>query len=208
MEALDFPLASEATKAYANAYEAAQQALALDEADYQGHIALAWPLLYRNEHDRMKRHVDRALDLNPNDADTLANSTWLLMIYGEPERAVELGKSAMKLNPRFPDWYASFLAAALFTARRFPEALEMRYKAPDHFVDSLFNYAALLAHMGQLDEAKQWAARAVTRLRERPGASSDTSKSPIELLLQNNPYRRREDRELFESGMRLAGVPG
>jgi adenylate cyclase len=122
MEALDFPLASEATKAYANAYEAAQQALTLDEADYQAHIALAWPLLYRNEYDRMKRHIDRAIDLNPNDADTLANATWLLMIYGEPERAIELGKSAMKLNPRYPDWYASFLAAALFTARRFPEA--------------------------------------------------------------------------------------
>jgi adenylate cyclase len=207
MEALDFPFASEATAAYANAYEFAQKALALDDADYQAHIALAWPLLYRHDYERMKRHIDRALDLNPNDADTLANAVYLLVMYGEPERAVTLGEAAMRLNPRYPDWYISFLAAALFSTRRFPEALEMRRKAPDHFIDSLFSYGALLAHMGQMDEARDWAKRAVARLRERPGSSGNDALGPIALLMQNNPYRRSEDAELFESGMRLAGVP-
>ena len=61
MEAQDFPIASDAIVAYESAYGAAQKALTLDEADYQAHISLAWPLLfhYRHDYERMKKHVDR-----------------------------------------------------------------------------------------------------------------------------------------------------
>ena len=207
MEALDYPLAAEAVRAHAKAFEAAQQAFALDGADYQAHIAIAWTLLYRHDYERMKRHIDLALDLNPNDADTLVNGVYLLTLYGDPERAISLGETAVRLNPRHPDWYISFLAGALFMARRFSEALDVALKAPDHFVELRFGCAAILAHMGRLDEARQWVKQGVSCIKDRPGISEVPGKGLIELLLQNNPYRRRQDRELYEHGLRIAGVP-
>jgi TolB-like protein/Tfp pilus assembly protein PilF len=209
MEALGFPIASEAAIAYDNAYSAARKALDLDEADYQAHISLAWPLLYRRrDYEGMKKHIDRAVMLNPNDADTLANAVYLLMIYGEADRAVGYGEAAMRLNPRYPDWYIPFYAAALFAARRYQDAYAARLKAPDYFIDSTFFCAATTAQLDRPAEAKQWAERAVARLQATPGWREQASRGCIQLLLDNNPYRRAEDLDHFAEAMRKAGVPG
>ena len=106
------------------------------------------------------------------------------------------------------DWYAAFLSAALFVARRYPEALTLRFQAPDIFVDSTFCGAAILGHMKRLDEARVWADRAVERLKSRPGGNAIITKGCVQMLLENNPYRLKEDRDHFAEGMRIAGVPG
>lgn len=209
MEALGFPIASEAAIAYDNAYSAARMALGLDEADYQAHISLAWPLLYRRrDYEGMKKHIDRAIMLNPNDADTLANAVYMLTIYGEADRAVAYAEAAMRLNPRYPDWYMAFYASALFAAKRYQDAYAARLKAPDHFIDSSFIGAATIAQLDRPTEAKQWADRAVARLQATPGWREQASRGCIQLLLDNNPYRRREDLDHFADAMRKAGVPG
>ncbi len=209
MEALEFPLASEATIAYENAHSAARKALDLDEADYQAHISLAWSLLYRqHDYEGMKKHIDRAILLNPNDADTLANAVYMLSMYGDAERAVACGETAMRLNPRYPDWYTAFYSTALFSARRYREAIAARVRVPDYFIDSTFFGAATLAQLDRLSEARQWAERAVARLQATPGGREQAAKGCIRLMLDSNPYRRQEDRDHFAEAMRKAGVPG
>jgi adenylate cyclase len=208
MEALDLSIAREGKSAYDKAFEYAQKALALDEADYQAHIALGWPCLYRGDYARMKKHVDRAIMLNPNDADSLANASYMLALYGEAETAVACGEAAMRLNPRHPDWYIALQSTALFTARRYADAFAARTRVPDYFIDSTFFGAAMLARMDKLVEARQWAERAVARLQATPGGAEQAAKGCIQLLLDNNPYRRQEDRDHFAEAMRRAGVPG
>jgi adenylate cyclase len=209
MEALGFPIASEAAIAYDNAYSAARKALDLDEADYQAHISLAWSLLYRRrDYEGMKKHIDRAILLNPNDADSLANAVYLLALYGDAERAVACGDTAMRLNPRYPDWYTSFYSTALFAAKRYQEALAARIRVPDYFIDSTFIGTAILAQMDRLGEARQWADRAVATLQATPGGRERAISGCIQLLLDNNPFRRQEDRDHFAEAMRKAGVPG
>jgi TolB-like protein/Tfp pilus assembly protein PilF len=208
MEAVECLIPDEAAKARDNSYNSAMKAIQLDEADYQAHIALAWPLLYRRDYDRMKKHIDRAIQLNPNDADTLANAAYPLAMYGDAEAAVACGKAAIALNPRHPDWYMAFLATALFTARRLDEALEARRKASAVFVDSIFFYAALLGHLGHVEDARKLGEVAVSRLRSTPIGQQIAEAGCIEFMLQNNPYRLMSDREFFAEGMRMAGVPG
>jgi adenylate cyclase len=208
MEALDLPTAAEGRSAYDRAFECAQKALALDEADYQAHIGLAWPCLYRGDHAGMKKHVDRALMLNPNDADSLANASYMLAMHGEADVAVACGEAAMRLNPRYPDWYIAFHSTALFAARRYPEALATRIRVPDYFIDSTFIGAAILAHMDRLEEARQWGKRAVARLYAKPGGAERAARGCINLLLENNPFLTQDDRDHFAEGMRKAGVPG
>jgi hypothetical protein len=76
-------------------------------------------------------------------------------------------------------------------------------------IDSPFYGAAILGQMGRLEEAKQWADVAISGLARTPGGALAISEGRVvDLLLENNPYRRKEDRDHFAEGMRKAGVPG
>jgi TolB-like protein/Tfp pilus assembly protein PilF len=207
MEALGLWNADDWRPFYGKALEYGEKALELDDADYQAHIAIAWPILYRGDYARMKRHIDRAILLNPNDADTLANASYLLSMYGDGAAAVACAEAAAKLNPRYPDWYDAFHSMALFTARRFADAWTVRQRQPDYFIDSTFFGAATLAQLGRLAEAREWADRAVARLASRFGGSARLPKSCRQIMIENNPFRLPEDKDLWTSSLSLAGVP-
>jgi adenylate cyclase len=207
MEALGFWNSADWRPFYGRALECAEKALELDDADYQAHVVLAWPLLYLHDYNRMRKHIDRAIQLNPNDADTLGNATYLLGIYGDGAAAVACGEAAARLNPRFPDWYETFLSTALFAARRYEEAWVVRQKHPDYFIDSTFFGAAILARLGRLDEARAWGTRAAARLAERFGGAAHLPKSCVQMMMDNNPYRLPEDRAHFRDALLLAGLP-
>jgi len=209
-EVLQFPLPNDSrTAAWERAFQHAHRAMTLDDTDYEAHLILAWTYLYRRDCDLAKKHVARAIQLNPNAADMLASATYVLQALGEAEEAVQCGQTALRLNPHHPDWYLGYLSDALFTARRYPEALAFRVRAPSVMIDSHFFGAALLAHMGRLDEAKRWADTGMSRLAATPGgALAIAERRVVELLLENNPYCRQEDRDHFAEGMRKAGIPG
>jgi adenylate cyclase len=209
MEAFDFPLPNDARIAWEKAFQHANKALVLDETNHQAHLALAYSYLYRRDYDQVKKHIERAIKLNPSDGDTLSHAAYLLAILGESEESIKFGRTALRLNPHPPDWYLSFLAHALFTARRYPEALTLQLRTSDTMLDSPFYRAATLAHMGRLDEARQCADKAVAKLAATPGgALAITDGRVVDLILDNNPDRRQEDRDHIAEGMRKAGVPG
>jgi TolB-like protein len=208
-EAGEFLPLDEQREARERSFQYAQKALALDEADCEAHAYIAWCYLYGGDCGQARKHMEQAIRLNPNNADTLANAAFLLALVGEPTAGVRYGETALRLNPHQPDWYLGFLSVALFAARDYPAALAFRLRAPDLFIDSTFFGAAILAHMGRLDEAKRWAERGVVRLSATPaGASAVGEGRVVELLLENNPFCRPEDRDHFAEGMRRAGVPG
>jgi TolB-like protein len=209
-EALQFPLPDESrAAAWEKAFEHSQRAIALDDADYEAHLIMAWWYLYRRDSDLTKNHLDRAIKLNPNAADVLADAAYLFALLGETGEAIECGQTALRLNPHHPGWYVIFLSFALFTARRYPEALAVRASAPGFYIDSHFVEAAILAHMGRLDEAKRSAEIGILRLAKTPGGALAIAEGRVVgLLLENNPYFRQEDQRHFAEGMRKAGVPG
>jgi TolB-like protein len=209
MEALAFPLPEDFKTADDKAFQSAQKALALDDANHQAHLALAYCYLYRQDCVQAKRHVEHAVRFNPSDGDVLAHAAYIFALVGEAEKGVQYGKAALRLNPHHADWYLALLATALFTLRDYPEALAARLRAPDVFIDSGFLGAALLAQMDRLAEAKSWAAKALAKLSGTSGGALAIAEGRVvELLLHNNPFCRPEDREHFAEGMRKAGVPG
>ncbi|HET7912981.1 MAG TPA: adenylate/guanylate cyclase domain-containing protein [Pseudolabrys sp.] len=209
MEALDFPRPADFHAAYEKSFQLARRALLLDETNHQAHLALAYGYLYRRDCGQAKKHIERAIKLNPSDGDTLSHAAWLLAMIGEPEAAIRFGEMALKLNPHHPDWYLAFLSTALFAAHRYSEAHVLKSGVPEAFIDSPFFGAATLAHMGRLDEARQWAARAITKLAATPGGELAVAEGRVVgILLDNNPFCRQEDRDHFANGMRKAGVPG
>ncbi len=209
MEALEFPLPEEFERAYRNAFESAQTALALDKANHQAHLALAYVFLYRHACDQAARHIERATALQPSDGDTLANAGYIWSMVGDTGKAIPFAEKALRLNPHHPDWYVAFLCVALFTARRYAESDAVRSSAPETFIDSFFFAAANLAYLGRIDEANRRVQSGIEKLASTPGGALAISEGRIvETILRNNPYCRAEDRDHVANGMRKAGVPG
>ena len=191
------------------AFKNARQAADLDDRDAVIQLVLGRILLYRRQFDEAVRHVDRAIELNPNDSDVLAHAALCRCYLGEPALALTMTSKAMRLNPHYPNWYISSSALALFMLERYPEALELMARTPDAAVDVSAYQAAAHALSGDLVKA----AASIERFRAdfeqkitfgcRPEAGD-----PLRWLMQVNPFRRREDAAHFERGVRLAGLRG
>jgi TolB-like protein/class 3 adenylate cyclase len=173
----------------------ALQAINHDSHDARGFAELGFTQLYIKEHDASLAAYERALELNPNDADILAEMADALSCCGDAKRAVEQLRRAMRLNPFFPDWYSWFLGDAYFHLEDYEQAIEtlkrMRDPTEGHRL-----LASSYAHLGLLDEARHHARR-VKEL--HPGFSlSDWKRVP--------PDKSQATLQRFIEGLRLAGL--
>ena len=142
--------------------------------------------------------VDRALTLNPSFARGWFSSGTLRSWAGQQDIAIEHIETARRLSPRArvgPSLYR--IGAAHFMARRFDEAVPKLLLAMQedlNFAGSYRFLAACYVHMGRLDDARETVARlrAITTV-AMPDISHDVSH-----------FRKRDDRELLLSGLRLA----
>jgi DNA-binding SARP family transcriptional activator/Tfp pilus assembly protein PilF len=191
-----------------NAFRYAQEAARLDDRDHVTHCILGRILLYRREFELARDHLGRALALNPNDADVLAQLAGGYAYLGEPERGAAIGEDARALNPLHPQWYLPFLAVNHLLAGRLREALDLMERAPDVFVDSRGYLAAAYAHLGDGARARENAALFLERFRAdiSRGPPADPAE-PVRWMLHINPFRREEDRAFVVEGLARAGLP-
>jgi len=178
------------------AVDLARRAVQLDRLDARGFAELGFANLYKKLHDESLAEYARAMALNPNDADIIAEYADALVYAGQPTKSIELLEQAMRLNPYYPDWYLWYLADAYITMRRHSDVIAtvQRMQNPDEGRRML---AASFAHLGMMDEAR---AEAEAVLRLHPNFT-------IGRWRQRPPYRDPEVLEHFVEGMRMAGLP-
>lgn len=136
------------------ALKAAQKAVALDDADYRGHWALAAALHLPGDDEAAAAHYQRAFELNPHDPDLLADWGAFLRYSGRAEDAVAQVKRAMALNPNYPGWYISILTDSYFELGRYRETVEVAGKLVNPLFDHRLVLAASYAHLGRTKEAE------------------------------------------------------
>ena len=188
------------------ALENASTAVRLDPNDYQAHWALGWAYLYNRQHERAMAHYLRARDLNPNDAELLAEMANFLIFIGQPKQAIDQAKEAIRLNPFHENWYVEYLAWAYEEAGMPKEAIEVFEQAIDlrnPSEDQLWYFptiAAAYAHptVGRMDDAREIVK---TLLSRKPEFS--TSEFVSRLL----PYKTKELLDRYVNAVRRAGVP-
>jgi hypothetical protein len=112
------------------ALELARKAVELDDRDHRAHCILGLARLYGHDYEGARRQLLRALELNPNDADVLAHASVAMALIGDHDLAVETGRSALRLAPHHPEWYAAFAGIALFVAPLHDEAIATMAPAP------------------------------------------------------------------------------
>ena len=190
------------------AYDYARKAVDLDETDHQAHCILATAFIIKRQYQRAERHIDRALTLNPNDANTLANAALVWSFLGEPKSAVAAAETAVRLDPHYPDWYTALLGLAYYVARDYPSAISAMSLEPDAMCDTRAYLAAACAWDGDRDEADQHAQAFLRYCTERLGGdpASDIGRY-MDWVIRANVYRREDDAQHFIEGLRKAGLP-
>ena len=181
--------------------EHAARAIALDDRDPWGHIALGyWALMERRTEESIAA-FRRAVALNPNSAAAHSHLSRGFAFAGRDREAIEHGQLAIRLSPLDPEMalFLGAIAVAHFAAGRYAEAAR-------HTADALrlrpgFQGAqrlrcASLALAGRIDEAQSYLA---TARRQQPQLS-------LAWIRANVPYQTQELLERFLDGMRKAGL--
>ena len=102
----------------------AQKALALDDSLPLAHSLLSTNYALKQQYDQAAVEWERALALDPNNADSYAWQAEALIWAGRPEEALRAVEQAMRLNPRYPFWYLEpiritrFCYAALYETNK------------------------------------------------------------------------------------------
>jgi TolB-like protein/tetratricopeptide (TPR) repeat protein len=138
----------------AAAVDRADRAVCLAPEEPRCHRVLALTRLHAREHEAAEYHLRRSLDLNPYDADTMAQMGYLLTMRGKPFEALEWLDRAVRINPIHPDWYHYDRSMALYSAGDYAGALECLSKLSIKTPWRLTRLAACHAQIGNLDAAR------------------------------------------------------
>ena len=153
--------------------------------------------------------IDKAIALEPNNADSYVSKAQVLIYTGRSEEAEQSARLAMRMNPHYEPDYLQALGRALFFQGRYEEAaktLERIIKRQPERGRAYMRIAAAYGHLGRLEDAKA----AVTKYNEIVAKTGYTPLTVQEVGLwyevTSNFQDKRIPEPLFE-GLRKAGVP-
>jgi TolB-like protein/cytochrome c-type biogenesis protein CcmH/NrfG len=135
------------------AADRAQLAVTLAPEEPRCHRVLGLARIWNREHEAAEYHFRRSLELNPYDADTIAQMGYLLTMRGRPVEAVGWIERAMRMNPIHPDWYHYDRAMALYSAGDYGGAIDSLAKLAVKTPWRLARLAACHAQLGNLADA-------------------------------------------------------
>lgn len=140
-----------------NAIRHAETALRLDATRGRTHSLLGTIRLLMQDFDRAEELGEKAVELEPGDADAAALLAHSLTYMNEPERAIQLINRAMRQSPYYPDWYGWVLARANRLAGEHNAALVALAKVESTNAESvapLVELVLIYGEMGQEAKAK------------------------------------------------------
>ena len=182
----------------AEALKFATAAIQHDDDEAWGYWAMAG---YKDggHHDLAISAYQRALELNPNDADVLNDLGQCISLAGRATEGVEAVHKAMRLNPHYPDYWLMQLGPIYFNARRYEDAISTLEKLHSKDKIGLLYLAASHAALGNTERARAIVA-GVTEL--DPQATVERL-APTYLM----PYKEATDRDHFRVNLLKAGLP-
>jgi TolB-like protein/Tfp pilus assembly protein PilF len=185
-----------------------ETALDLDDSDAWSHGVFAQLLFLRSEDGRAEMHFNRALALNPNDADVAAVFANILVYWGRWREALGWIGTANRLNPFPPNLYHWYHALALYSGRQYQDAIQVLQGARSLHCWSYGLRAACHARLGSLDAARSDLNTFVReRRRELRQNGAPVPVDDLDLTrTRAERYRHPADRRHFLDGLRKAGL--
>ncbi len=144
------------------AYVIANKALSLDNSLDTPHYTLGLIYMSMHEYDKMVAEGQRAVELNPNGAQSLGHLGWFLNLAGRPAEAITVLDKAMRLNPIPPPVYYAWIGNSYTLMGEHDKAVAILEKGlrmqPDNTV-CLVNLAAAYGLAGRREDARKTAVK-------------------------------------------------
>ena len=158
--------------------------------------------LTRRKHQEAFAEAEKAVAMNPNDAESHLMMAEVMLFLGKPEEAISSAKRAMLLDPRNTAFPLSLQGKAYFCMERFEDAATLMERAlklnPDR-TEFAATLAAAYAHLGRDQEARS-ALDIYTKPWHRP--------ANLQMVMYHYPFKNPEDADRFANGLLKAGLPG
>ena len=190
-------------RSMADATQAAQRAVDIDEADAVAHAYVGFISIFGGRLDAALKQIDRAVELSPNNAIARCVRSWAYCFDGRPDEGLTEAELALRFSPR--DWFRfgflHALALSQFLTRDYAAAVETAMKLVSLKPDYLFGQLILAISCAQHGQTE----RARTALREvfRLNPNFD-----LAYLKAVAPYKNSADLEHAIKGLRKAGWEG
>jgi TolB-like protein/DNA-binding winged helix-turn-helix (wHTH) protein/cytochrome c-type biogenesis protein CcmH/NrfG len=144
--------------------ELALKALSLDDADVHAHIVLSRIHIFHQRYKQAAAEIDRAIAINPNDAQGLGGRGDILMWLGETDAAIETLELAQRIDPDLNTIDRFALSLAYYLRRRYEAAIEQAELNLRQNANASFSRIVLAAAYAQQDRAED-SARVVEVIR-------------------------------------------
>ena len=184
----------------AEALKFSNLAIARDDDEAWGHWAMAGYHMFGGQHDRAITSYERALELNPNDADVMNDFGQCLSYAGRAKEGLEMVRKAMRLNPHYPEYWTFQLGPIFFDAHQYPEAITTLESL--RLLDTIGVHLYLAASHAALGHV-ELARAAVARVMGFDAQATIQSLAPTYL----SPYKNAEDRDHLRHLLLKAGLP-
>lgn len=167
------------------------------------HQVAAAILSQQGMHEEAVREGERAISMDPNDANAYVALAGALSFAGQHAKALELILQGMRLNPFSPPYYFYELGLAQFGLGQFEKAAASLERAIALNPDDRWSYRVLLAaygHLGRIADA------------ERIFSMAEKNRQGLDPLSIRGtafwyPFKEPADWERMATGLRLANVP-
>lgn len=161
-----FGWAASASGQLDHALKLARYAVDVDKELPQALWVLAYVHVFRQEYDEAATAASRAIELEPNFADSYITLAVCKMHFGAPAEALHLVRKAMLRNPRYPAAYASVLGQIYYFLGDYDQAVPALRDAIDRNSNLLTPHVFLIVALSKLDRQEEavWVAEQVKTL--------------------------------------------
>lgn len=175
----------------------AAKALSLDEADVRARVVLGRIHIFYHRYEQAKTEMDRAIALNPSDANALAGRGNILMWSGETDAAIEFLERAQRIDPELNPLDRFALSLANYLKGRYAAAAEQAELNLRKTGGANFSRVILAAAYAQQNRQEELA-RAVSTIR-----AVDPTFNPQEF---GTKFLTARDLEHLREGLSKAGL--
>ena len=178
------------------AHDLAQKALSFEESNASAHRLLGWTYLKWNEYDLAAHEFKRALELNPNDAESFDALGAVMLYTGDLDAVIEAQETAFRFSTSLPPRSFVHLGLAYYLAGRYDDAIRTMEQSLGKNPDLVVHHVILAAAHAQAGHVEE-ATRAAEVRRLHPFFEVDSFGSA---------FRNAADRAKLAEGLRKAGL--
>jgi tetratricopeptide (TPR) repeat protein len=182
------------------AIECGEKALKLDSSCADAYSLLSLCHLSNTEYDQAIAMSEQAITLSPSNAVILGGAAVVQNKSGQPQRALELIKKAMRCCPVYSSWYLVVLGTSYRLTGQTDAAIVAFEEAARRSEDLLSAHVNLASTLGEVDRQEDARKSVSEILRLDPDFS-------IKKHMASISYRDPDELERFEDGLRKVGLP-